>query len=117
MLVLHRASYSLEIPLFASRFWPLVRLPRFQPQSSPSVWGSWKGLQHMYMNGLGHVNVTCAFLLQGREEFGMFNSSLAVTVVLQAEALRRIQIVRVFDAYKMLDVLEDFRSSAAQQVG
>lgn len=34
----------------------------------------------------------------------------------QAEALRRIQIVRVFDAYKMLDVLEDFRSSAAPQL-
>ncbi|XP_066492679.1 DNA repair protein RAD51 homolog 4 [Tiliqua scincoides] len=34
----------------------------------------------------------------------------------QAEALRRIQIVRVFDAYKMLDVLQDFRGSVAQQI-
>ncbi|XP_061461363.1 DNA repair protein RAD51 homolog 4 isoform X2 [Rhineura floridana] len=34
----------------------------------------------------------------------------------QVEALQRVQIVRVFDAYKMLDALQDFRSSMAHQV-
>ncbi|XP_070598347.1 DNA repair protein RAD51 homolog 4 isoform X2 [Erythrolamprus reginae] len=34
----------------------------------------------------------------------------------QAEALRRIQVFRAFDAYKMLDVLQDVRSYMAQQI-
>uniref|UniRef100_A0A8D0H0Q0 DNA repair protein n=1 Tax=Sphenodon punctatus TaxID=8508 RepID=A0A8D0H0Q0_SPHPU len=34
----------------------------------------------------------------------------------QAEALQMIQVVRVFDAYKMLDVLQELRCSIAQQV-
>ncbi|XP_042298582.1 DNA repair protein RAD51 homolog 4 isoform X2 [Sceloporus undulatus] len=33
----------------------------------------------------------------------------------QVEALQRVQVIRVFEAYKMLDVLQDFRSSLAQQ--
>uniref|UniRef100_A0A8D2IS54 RAD51 paralog D n=1 Tax=Varanus komodoensis TaxID=61221 RepID=A0A8D2IS54_VARKO len=34
----------------------------------------------------------------------------------QAEALQRIQVVRVFDAYRLLDVLQEYRISVAQQV-
>ncbi|KAJ7309000.1 hypothetical protein JRQ81_008284 [Phrynocephalus forsythii] len=34
----------------------------------------------------------------------------------QAEALRRIHVVRVFDAYKMLDALAEFRSNVAHQI-
>ncbi|KAM3852160.1 DNA repair protein RAD51 homolog 4 isoform 2-T3 [Vipera latastei] len=34
----------------------------------------------------------------------------------QAEALRRIQVFRAFDAYKMLDVLQEVRSYMAQQI-
>ncbi|XP_070802223.1 DNA repair protein RAD51 homolog 4 [Pituophis catenifer annectens] len=34
----------------------------------------------------------------------------------QAEALRRIQVFRTFDAYKMLDVLQEVRSYMAQQI-
>nr|XP_028564327.1 DNA repair protein RAD51 homolog 4 isoform X3 [Podarcis muralis] len=34
----------------------------------------------------------------------------------QAEALQRVQVIRVFNAYKMLDALQEFRSSAAHQV-
>ncbi|XP_054857883.1 DNA repair protein RAD51 homolog 4 isoform X1 [Eublepharis macularius] len=34
----------------------------------------------------------------------------------QVEALQRIQVVRVFDAYKVLDVLHEFRSTVAQEV-
>ncbi|XP_062816566.1 DNA repair protein RAD51 homolog 4 isoform X4 [Anolis carolinensis] len=33
----------------------------------------------------------------------------------QTEALRRVHVMRVFEAYKMLDVLQDLRSSLAQQ--
>ncbi|XP_044312101.1 DNA repair protein RAD51 homolog 4 isoform X2 [Varanus komodoensis] len=34
----------------------------------------------------------------------------------QAEALQRIQVVRVFDAYRLLDVLQEYRISVAQQI-
>uniref|UniRef100_A0A8D2ITC0 RAD51 paralog D n=1 Tax=Varanus komodoensis TaxID=61221 RepID=A0A8D2ITC0_VARKO len=34
----------------------------------------------------------------------------------QAEALQRIQVVRVFDAYRLLDVLQEYRISVAQQL-
>uniref|UniRef100_A0ACB8EDE5 Uncharacterized protein n=1 Tax=Sphaerodactylus townsendi TaxID=933632 RepID=A0ACB8EDE5_9SAUR len=34
----------------------------------------------------------------------------------QMEALQRVQVVRVFDAYKLLDVLHEFRSTVAQEV-
>ncbi|KAG8122815.1 hypothetical protein E2320_018227, partial [Naja naja] len=34
----------------------------------------------------------------------------------QAEALRRIQVLRAFDAYKMLDVLQEVRSYMSQQI-
>ncbi|ETE67053.1 DNA repair protein RAD51-like 4 [Ophiophagus hannah] len=34
----------------------------------------------------------------------------------QAEALRRIQVFRAFDAYKMLDVLQEIRSYMSQQI-
>ncbi|XP_067393781.1 DNA repair protein RAD51 homolog 4 isoform X3 [Emydura macquarii macquarii] len=34
----------------------------------------------------------------------------------QVEALQRIQVARVFDIYKMLDVLQELRCSVAQQV-
>lgn len=36
---------------------------------------------------------------------------------LQAAALRRVQVARVFDVYRMLDVLQELRSSGAQEVG
>uniref|UniRef100_A0A8C0G3Z9 DNA repair protein RAD51 homolog 4 n=1 Tax=Chelonoidis abingdonii TaxID=106734 RepID=A0A8C0G3Z9_CHEAB len=35
----------------------------------------------------------------------------------QVEALQRIQVARVFDVYKMLDVLQELRCSVSQQVG
>ncbi|KAJ6655715.1 hypothetical protein lerEdw1_004768 [Lerista edwardsae] len=53
-------------------------------------------------------------LLQCRTE--KEDEQVSVGLEGQAEALRRIQVMRVFDAYKMLDVLQDFRSSMAQQI-
>nr|XP_020659597.1 DNA repair protein RAD51 homolog 4 isoform X1 [Pogona vitticeps] len=61
----------------------------------------------LYVDSTGGFTATRLLqLLQGRTE----NEEE------QAEALRRIQVVHVFDAYKMLDVFQEFRSNVAQQI-
>ncbi|XP_060114902.1 DNA repair protein RAD51 homolog 4 [Heteronotia binoei] len=61
----------------------------------------------LYIDSTGGFTATRLLqLLQGRTEAEEG----------QVEALQRIQVTRVFDAYKLLDVLHEFRSTVAQEV-